>query len=67
MGDSTFWTILRRLAHGRAPLLSTNGSFDTAAAPSGIFGLTDAGREVLQGRAGYVALNGTIAGWVACT
>ena len=58
MGDSTFWTILRRLAHGRVPVLSTNGAFDTGKAPSGIFALTDAGREVLQGRADYVALNG---------
>lgn len=58
MGDATFWTILKRLARGRAPLISSDGSFEAGGAPSGTFRLTDAGRRVLHGRADYIALNG---------
>ena len=58
MGDLTFWTILHRLARGRAPLLRTDGSFEPGAPPSGTFTLTDIGRDVLHGRADYVTLNG---------
>ena len=58
MGDLTFFSILKSLTEGRAPLLTHEGSFPADAPPNGTFTLTDAGRRVLAGEADYVALNG---------
>jgi hypothetical protein len=49
MGDSTFFSIMRRLARGRTPLIELAG--DRAR-------LTSAGRDVFSGRADHVLLNG---------
>ena len=58
MGDLTFFSILRSLTEGRAPLLAHDGAFPADAPPNGTFALTHAGRRVLAGEADYVALNG---------
>lgn len=58
MGDSTFFTIMKRLTHGRAPVLSHDGAFHSNAVPTGVFGLTDVGNAVLDGRADYIEVNG---------
>jgi hypothetical protein len=49
MGDTSFRGILEALAAGRSPLLARNADH---------FTLTEAGREVLDGRADHVTLNG---------
>ena len=58
MGDWSFWTVIRRLAQGRNPLLSA--ALPREEMPSGRepVALTDAGRRVLAGEADHVALNG---------
>lgn len=58
MGDSTFFTIMKRMTGGRAPLLSHEGTFQSRAAPTGVFSLTDVGNAVIDGRADYIELNG---------
>lgn len=65
MGDASFWTIVRRLAQGRRPLVEARvdngvapGRPGRISLPSGILRITDTGRAVLDGRADYVALNG---------
>jgi hypothetical protein len=52
MGDSTFWSIAERLARGAVPLITIGAAMRDPVA------LTSAGRDVLGGRADYVALNG---------
>ena len=52
MGDSTFWSIAERLARGAVPLITIEAAMRDPVA------LTPAGRDVLDGRADYVALNG---------
>ncbi|HEY2433176.1 MAG TPA: DUF1835 domain-containing protein [Vicinamibacterales bacterium] len=56
MGDSTFWTIVTRLAAGPHPLLTVVRDEPTRLA-SGTVTITGAGRQVLAGRADHVALN----------
>lgn len=58
MGDLTFFSILKSLTPGRAPLLTHDGNWPDDAPPNGEFTLTDAGRRVLAGKADYIALNG---------
>jgi len=58
MGDSTFWTIVEGLAAGRQPLLRLDVQPRPDRLPTGSIELTDAGRDVLSGRAVRVALNG---------
>jgi hypothetical protein len=58
MGDLTFFSIMKGLTIGRAPLLTHDGEFPSDAPPTGAFALTDTGRRVLAGDADYIALNG---------
>lgn len=60
MGDSTFWSIVRRLATAREPLLAIRSSGDPSSEllPDARLELTRSGREVLGGRADQVAING---------
>ena len=58
MGDLLFWAIMRPLVDTRTPLLTHAGEFREGRAPSGTFGLTAAGRAVLNGAADHIALNG---------
>jgi hypothetical protein len=60
MGDATLWSIMRRLAVAREPLLtitSTEGPWRETL-PNAQLELTRTGREVLRGRADHVAING---------
>jgi hypothetical protein len=52
MGDLTFWGIARRLAGGSSPLVLIGASMQDRV------GLTHAGRDVLDGRADAIAING---------
>lgn len=52
MGDSTFWSIADRMARDAVPPMTTGAAMRDPVA------LTSAGRDVLDGRADYVALNG---------
>ena len=59
MGDWTFWTRVRALAAGPSPLVHLD--IEPAAGPDiapGTASITDAGRDVLRGRADWVALAG---------
>jgi hypothetical protein len=57
MGDSTFFDILKRLASARVPLVTAEG-WDAADPRLAPIAITDAGREVLVGRADHIRLNG---------
>jgi hypothetical protein len=58
MGDATFWAIASRLAGGSQPLIDIPPRDDGAVLPGGPARLTDAGRQVLGGRADHLELNG---------
>jgi Domain of unknown function (DUF1835) len=58
MGDMSFWTIIRRLAGGRRPLVAADLTPHPGRLPSGTLTLTADGAAVLGGRADHVALNG---------
>ena len=63
MGDATFWAILKDLATARRPLLQIGEEVCTGQGkpvpPANVsVQLTDAGREILAGRADHVELNG---------
>ena len=58
MGDSSFWTIVRRLAEGPRPLVAAHVELRPGRLPSGTLALTADGAAVLAGRADHVALNG---------
>jgi RNA polymerase sigma factor (sigma-70 family) len=59
MGDSTFWSRVRDLAEAATPLVSIDVEpRDDLDLPAGTVSITDAGREVLAGRADAVRLNG---------
>ena len=60
MGDATFWSIMRRLAAARQPLLTITSSDGPSREmlPDAQLELTRTGREVLHGRADHVAING---------
>jgi hypothetical protein len=57
MGDLTFWTIVRRLAAGPHPLVTIDAKDEPGRLPEGTVTITDAGRQVLAGRADHVKLN----------
>ena len=56
MGDSSFWDLLRTLASARVPLVRVAG--DTREMARATVEITDAGRDVVEGRADGIALNG---------
>ena len=59
LGDVSFWRIVREMADARAPLLHlTTTPHGDRGIPDGEVRLTDAGRDVLGGRADAVHLNG---------
>lgn len=58
MGDLSFWTICRRLAGARRPLVAADVESRPDRLPSGMLTLTADGAAVLSGRADYVGLNG---------
>jgi hypothetical protein len=58
MGDSIFWSIVRRLAYGRNPLVTVTGVSGAAITPSIRVASTTLGEVVLDGGADYVELNG---------
>ena len=58
MGDSSFWTIVRRLVEGPRPLVAAHVQPSPGRLPSGTLTLTADGAAALAGRADHVALNG---------
>ena len=58
MGDWGFYTILRRLASGRTPLLSIQDLTDDVDLRPCTVTITETGRDVIEGRQDAVALNG---------
>ena len=59
MGDWTFWHRVRQLAGGETPLLTLDGvSQEGPDLRGGLVAITDAGRDVLAGRADAVRLRG---------
>ncbi len=50
MADSSFYRIMKTLSTGRRPLVQMSGS--------GTVALTETGRDVIEGRADHIALNG---------
>jgi len=57
MGDWSFWTIVKRLAGGAHPLVGADVRERPDHLPDGTLTITDAGRQVLAGRADHLALN----------
>ncbi len=57
MGDWSFWTIVKRLASGPRPLLTSDVRDVPGHLPSGTVDITGDGRQVLAGRADHIALN----------
>ena len=58
MGDASFWTIVKGLAHGPHPLVRPDVRERPGRLPAGVMRITNSGRDVLSGRADQVALNG---------
>ncbi|MCU1382332.1 MAG: hypothetical protein JWL71_1029 [Acidobacteria bacterium] len=58
MGDSTFFDLVARLASGRVPLVTVDRGPDASNRHAQRIAVTDAGREVLAGRADHIRLNG---------
>jgi hypothetical protein len=58
MGDWTFYSILRRLSSARTPLVSIDGATDDVDLRPALITITEAGRDVIDGREDAVALNG---------
>jgi hypothetical protein len=58
MGDTTFWSIVKRLGAGSQPLLAFNEPPAGLASPSLRLALTGAVRDTLAGRSDHVQLNG---------
>ena len=58
MGDRSFYSILRRLASARTPLLSIHDLTDEVDIRSLTVTITQAGRDVIEGQEDGVALNG---------
>jgi hypothetical protein len=58
MGDWSFYNILRRLASARTPLVTIDNLTDDVDLKALTVTLTDAGRDVIEGRQDAVALNG---------
>jgi len=66
MGDWSFWTIVKRLAGGTAPLVAADVDEVPEQFPDGTLALTGTGRRVLAGGADYLALNAT-SRWIGGT
>jgi len=58
MGDWSFYTVLRRLASARTPLLSIRDLTSAVDLRPLTVTITDAGRDVIEGRQDAVAVNG---------
>ncbi|HYJ86065.1 MAG TPA: hypothetical protein VEW46_08430 [Pyrinomonadaceae bacterium] len=63
LGDSQFWSTLRRMTEARQPLLAVNNGnsdekSDVAILPDATFEITNVGRRVLKSEADFVELNG---------
>jgi len=58
MGDTWFWGRLETLARARRPLVTLNVKPSEQPLPEGTVAITDAGRDVLAGRADWVAIAG---------
>jgi hypothetical protein len=58
MGDWGFYDVLRRLASARTPLLTIDGATDNSGIGASTVTLTEAGRDVIEGRENAVTLNG---------
>jgi hypothetical protein len=58
MGDWTFYSILRRLSSARTPLVVIHDLTDEVDIRSLNVTITEAGRDVIEGREDAVALNG---------
>ena len=60
MGDTTFWNRIVGLSRGPAPLvtLDVGPQSDDRVLPDGVVEMTDAGRNVLAGRADWIRLDG---------
>jgi hypothetical protein len=58
MGDWGFYDVLRRLASARTPLLTIDGATGNSSIGASTVALTDAGRDVIEGRENAVTLNG---------
>jgi hypothetical protein len=58
IGDTTFFDMLQRLASAKVPLVSLAAGSGNPAFRSRVVAITEAGRDVLAGRADHVRLNG---------
>jgi hypothetical protein len=58
MGDTSFWSIVRRLVDSPRPLVAAKVQPRAGRLPSGTLALTPDGADVLAGRSDHVALNG---------
>ncbi len=58
MGDSTFFDVLQRLASARVPLVTIDAAANGGDPRMHIVAISDAGRQVLGGRADHIGLNG---------
>jgi hypothetical protein len=58
IGDSTFFDMLQRLASANVPLVSWASGSSDPALRARVVTITEAGRDVLAGRADHVRLNG---------
>jgi hypothetical protein len=57
MGDTSFWTIVKRLSRGPVPLVAADVREEPERLPEGTLTITPAGRRVLAGDADHLALN----------
>jgi hypothetical protein len=57
MGDSSFWTIVKRISGGAHPLVHADVRAQPDRLPEGTLAITGDGRRVLAGRADHLALN----------
>lgn len=58
MGDLSFWQIAKTLAAGSQPLITIEPAPNSHMAPESTLCMTGAGRDVLDGRADQIAMNG---------
>jgi hypothetical protein len=57
LGDWSFWTMVKRLAAGAAPLVAADLRDAARGLPEGTLTITDAGRRVRAGRADHLTIN----------
>lgn len=58
MGDLSFWQIAKTLAAGAHPLITIEAPPNSHMVPESTLRMTSAGRDVLEGRADQVEMNG---------